>query len=303
MGSLVIIGNGFDIWHRLPTSYWYFYNQYKDLLQEHIQYFDALSDEDAEWANFEESLGSFNEDNFHDNAIYQPTVEEMADDHTLLYGFEDEISEKKEELVSDIQNAFNDWIHAVDVNATIKLIELPTSFKFINFNYTMTLQNVYAIPENNILHIHGKVHDHIIFGHGLHQNSESPQPEVESETFDPWFEESHRTVSSVGSIFHKPVNDILELNKGKLDNLGMIKNIIVIGHSVNSIDIPYFQYILSKYPDAEWNNYNYINEDEGVDAVAETHERLLMAGVPSDKLTSQSSEVLKALFPIKETCK
>ncbi|QFI38148.1 hypothetical protein FR932_09980 [Moritella marina ATCC 15381] len=294
MATLVILGNGFDIWQGLPTSYSNFHKQYGDSLEEHTQYFDDLCNIDLEWANFEESLGSFDQGNFHDNAAWQPSLEEMADDRTCLYGFEDEISNKKEELVDDITNAFNEWIRSVDVSKATKLIEFPKSFKFVNFNYTTTLQHVYEIPEDNILHIHGRVRNNIVFGHGRGGNSS----ESIQERDEPWFEESQRSASSVSGIFHKPVDEILERHKHQLEGYGGVTDIVVIGHSINEIDIPYFQCILSAYPDAEWKNYNYQDLEEGIDAVTDTHNKLIGAGVPDEKLISTSSEELKTIYSV-----
>lgn len=290
MATLVILGNGFDIWHRLPTSYKNFYNQYGDSLEEHTHYFDDFCESDKEWANFEESLGTFNQDSFHDNAACQPSLEELGDDPTRLYGFEDEITIKKDELVGDITNAFNKWICSVDVNEATRLIDLSESFRFINFNYTTTLQDVYGIPENNILHIHGKVRRNIVFGHGRGNNSSERVQEVD----EPWFEESQRDVSSVYGVFHKPVDEILERHKHQIEGYGDVTDIVVIGHSINDIDIPYFECISNAYPDAEWKNYNYKNLDEEIDKVTETHNKLINAGVPKEKLTSTSSEELQS---------
>lgn len=294
MTTIVIIGNGFDIWHGLPTSYWNFYNQYGKALENHTHYFNDFYDHDMEWANFEESLGSFDQDNFHDNVSLQPSLEELGDDPKRLYGFEDEITNKKEELVDDITNAFTEWIGNVDVHQARKLICMSDSFRFINFNYTSTLQDVYEVPENNILHIHGKVYRDIIFGHGRVFNSSSESSE---EIDEPWFEDSRNDVSSISTIFHKPVADILERHNSQLLGYEDVTNIIIIGHSINDIDIPYFKCILNAYPDAEWKNYNYQDLDEGIDEVAETHYKLLDAGIPEEKLTSTSSEDLKVIFP------
>lgn len=294
MSTLFIIGNGFDIWNRLPTSYWYFHQKYKDRLDEHIHYFDDFCDVDSEWANFEESLGSFNQDEFHDNAAMQPSLEELGDDPKLLYGFEDEIAIKKEELVDDITSAFNAWIRSVDVNEAQKLIHFNLPAYFVNFNYTTTLQDVYSIPEHNVLHIHGKVGREIIFGHGRNLIS----PAINEERDEPWFHESAKAVAQVHGVFHKPVDEILDRHRQTLNNYGDIENVVVIGHSVNAIDAPYFQCILDAYPTANWQNYNYENLDDGIDEVSETHDRLLALGVPADKLSSFSSEKLKELYPL-----
>ncbi|MCQ8860028.1 bacteriophage abortive infection AbiH family protein [Plesiomonas shigelloides] len=294
MSNLFIIGNGFDIWNQLPTSYWHFHQKYQARLDEHIHYFDDFCDIDSEWANFEESLGSFNQDAFHDNVAMQPSLEELGDDPTLLYGFEDEIAIKKDALVDDITNAFNTWIRSVDVNAAQKLIHFNLPAHFINFNYTTTLQDVYNIPEHNVLHIHGKVGREIIFGHGRN----IMPPAINEERDEPWFHESTNQVAQVLNIFHKPVNDILDRHRQTLNNYGEIDNIVVIGHSVNDIDAPYFQCILAAYPAANWQNYNYENLDEGIDEVSVTHDKLLTLGVPADKLSSFSSEKLKELYPV-----
>lgn len=217
----------------------------------------------------------------------------MADSPKNLYGFEDEISNKKDELVGGITSAFNQWIRSIDVNKATKLIELPKSFNFINFNYTTTLQDVYDIPEDNILHIHGKVRERIVFGHGRGISSTTQSVRDMSE---PWFEQSHRDVSSVPGVFHKPVEDILQRNKEIIEGYGDLTNIIVIGHSVNDIDIPYFKCILNAYPDAKWSNYNHEDFDKGIFNVDETHDKLINTGVPEEKLTSKSSEELKTIY-------
>jgi hypothetical protein len=294
VSTLFIIGNGFDIWNQLPTSYGNFNKEYKEHLDEHIHYFDDFCYIDAEWSNFEESLGSFNQDDFHDNAAMQPSLEELGDEPKLLYGYEDEITIKKEELVDDITNAFREWIRSIDVHSAQKLIHFYLPAFFVNFNYTTTLQDVYNVPDNRILHIHGKVGREIIFGHGRNIDSSSNSNESDA----PWFHETSKEVAQIPGLFHKPVAEILERNRSILEGYGNVENIVVIGHSVNEIDIPYFQCVLNAYPDANWQNYNYENEDEGIDEVSETHEKLLALGVSGNRLESLSSEKLKEIYPV-----
>ncbi|WP_412972954.1 bacteriophage abortive infection AbiH family protein [Glaciecola sp. MF2-115] len=297
MTTIVIIGNGFDIWHGLPTSYRNFYKQYSEALKDHTHYFPDFYDIDMEWANFEESLGSFDQDSFHENVTLQPSLEELGDDPKLLYGFEDEITIKKDELVEAITDAFKEWISKIDVQQATKLVSFPNTFRFINFNYTTTLQAIYGISEDSILHIHGRANRDIIFGHGrVFESSSSDEPE---EIDEPWFTDSYNDVSSVNNVFYKPVNDIIERHSGQLLGYEDVTDVVIIGHSINDIDIPYFKSILAAYPDAKWKNYNYQDIDEGIDEVAETHERLLNAGVPEEKLISTSSEDLKNICQLR----
>jgi len=297
VSTLFIIGNGFDIWNRLPTSYRNFNEEYKENLDEHINYFDDFCHIDAEWANFEESLGSFNQDDFHNNAAVQPSLEELGDDPKRLPGYEDEITIKIEELVNDITRAFNSWIRSIDVNAAQKLMHFTFPACFINFNYTNTLQDVYNIPDVSVLHIHGKVGREIFFGHG--RKIDSTRRTNESD--EPWFDDALSEVAQVLENFHKPVDEILARNRVILEGYVDVENIVVIGHSVNDIDVPYFQCILNAYPDANWQNYNYENIEECIDEVSETHKKLLALGVPEQQLESYSSENLEEIYPALST--
>lgn len=281
MSTLVITGNGFDIWHGLPTSYKHFHDKYSDALSQYTQYFDDFLDTDKAWTVFEESLGSFNEDEFLDKSAYMPDIEEMAENIGMLYGYEDSISFETKELIENITSLFNLWISSIKVDVAIRLTALPSNCKFINFNYTTTLQEVYGILDSNILHIHGKVWGKIVFGHG--------RP-LHTQQFDgntPWFDDVQKNARSVHGVFYKPVPSIIEQNKAQLKSYGDVKKIIVIGHSMNDIDKPYFEFILNEYPKVKWENYNVGDE------IQNTHDRLIKIGVPKENLSSTSTSELE----------
>ncbi|WBA12875.1 AbiH family protein [Salinivibrio kushneri] len=63
METLYIIGNGFDLAHKLPTSYTEFYNSERELFDE-ISWFYDFDDSDNPWCNFEDALGRFSPDSF-----------------------------------------------------------------------------------------------------------------------------------------------------------------------------------------------------------------------------------------------
>lgn len=289
----MIVGNGFDIQNSLPTSYWYFYEQYNDQLDEYFVHFPDFFD-DQEWSSFEENLGEFDEDNFRESAACEPSMDDMIESSKYVNGYNDEISQKTDELVDDIQSAFTTWIRGIDVKQAIKFMDFPIGFKFINFNYTSTLQDVYSVPDEDVLHIHGKARWNVIFGHGIGNGNQSSS--MEPNTDNPWFEESYQTLASVTDKFHKPVNEILEKHRDQLENYGDVKKIIVLGHSINEIDIPYFKCILNTYPDAVWRNWNHKGEES--DGVSDTHDKLLSLGVSHDKLWSLSSKKLSRAYPI-----
>lgn len=292
MATLVIVGNGFDIQNCLPTSYFYFYKKYNERLDDHFVHFPNFFD-DQEWSNFEENLGFFDEDNFREGAAWEPSMDDMIESSKYVNGYNDEISQKTDELVDDIRSAFIAWIKGIDVKQATKFMDFPKGFKFINFNYTSTLQDVYSVPDEDVLHIHGKARWNVIFGHGIGNSNQSRT--MESNQDEPWFEESFQTLASVTDKFHKPVNEILEDHREHLESYGDVTKIIVLGHSINSIDIPYFKCIFEAYPDALWRNWNHRGKE--VDGVSDTHDKLLSLGVPSDKLLSFSSKNLGRAYP------
>nr|WP_292620255.1 AbiH family protein [Mesorhizobium sp.] len=59
-----------------------------------------------------------------------------------------------------------------------KRIPIDLGAKFLNFNYTPSLQDLYGVPDANILHIHGAARDpdaKLILGHGW-MPPKSPNP-------------------------------------------------------------------------------------------------------------------------------
>lgn len=286
MSTLVIIGNGFDIWHGLPTTFCDFKEECSDYLIEYISYFDDLHSTDRNWSNFENSLQSFNTTSFIENATLHHPEDAMLGGYGLNSGNADEIYSKAEELVSEIAKSFSMWINSIEMNRAEELIVFPSSYKFINFNYTPTLQYVCGIPDSNILHIHGNKLGNIIFGHGSYQSLET------SDEHRPWRDESLGNACIVFERLRKPVYKVLKENRSQLESYGDLKKIIVIGHSIDDIDKPYFDFILKTYPNAEWENYNH------EDGVKESHEKLIALGIPENKLESDSTKALEKIYPI-----
>lgn len=285
MKSLFIIGNGFDIQSKLNTKYKDFYENHHQRLDEHLSYFPAFF-ADPQWSNFEENLGEFIGDEFAQSVAIKPSLSQLVDSPNLAYGYNDEISNEARHLVGNIRECFELWIRTVDVTQGDKVMDFPDSCKFITFNYTKTLQRLYAIPDHNVLHIHGDVDRNIIFGH-------NKITDIAHNENAPWFDESIEAISSVTKKFHKNVHQILENHKTTIDGYGVFSKIIVIGHSINNIDAPYFKYLLSRHPNTTWENWNYHNQ------VQATHEKLVRIGVDPTKLSSYQSDKLAIHYPLK----
>ena len=70
------------------------------------------------------------------------------------------------QLLANIRSGIEEWINSLQISKVKKVYELDKSSLFITFNYTEVLERVYRIPASNILHIHNKVGEELICGHG-----------------------------------------------------------------------------------------------------------------------------------------
>ncbi len=203
MSSLFLAGNGFDIAHHIPSKYsdfrQFIVKSYPEALKyrDEVVYLEDFANIDPaefaaeillntmdksagdNWSDFEEALAHIN----FDNKFPMPNHKENETDeedqklmmHYLLYmdmltgGF---INYSKE-----WQELFRLWIksiqHSIDTNAFVPKIELQSLFRqsdmyFFTFNYTKTLQKLYEVKK--VVHIHNRVGQKLIFGHGLDGN-------------------------------------------------------------------------------------------------------------------------------------
>lgn len=159
---------------------------------------------------------------------------------------------------------------------------------FINFNYTSTLQVVYGVEDKNVLHIHGcaKKHHDLIFGHGENIMT-APEIDENGDSNRTMFSDAESAAAYPLHAFKKPVDEILKERYKYFKNLIDITEIIVIGHSLNKVDLPYFRRIADSAKDAQWKVSYYSNDEK------ENHIKALMScGVSQEKIVLCSYEDL-----------
>lgn len=102
--KLYILGNGFDLWHGLPTSYHHFYEFARETLNEVESYFHLdLSNEASPWYDFENCLGKFSWKSLYQEHDYTDVqAEDFKPSH--VYCLQDELVERADELVESIQS-------------------------------------------------------------------------------------------------------------------------------------------------------------------------------------------------------
>ncbi len=164
--KLYIIGNGFDRHHNMPTSYYdyklFLNNYHPEAIKEFesFEYIKGYDNDDIYWTDLEESL-SLDADSLLNDFVneYYPDVTSDTD-----YTW-DEMRVELETITRFIYNFtgvyFITWIQSIDPTKYIvdKNLDLDSNGLFITFNYTSTLESLYQIPSENILHIHGKSND------------------------------------------------------------------------------------------------------------------------------------------------
>ena len=156
--TLYIIGNGFDLKHQIHSSYndflnWLIGNYRFDVIVE-LQRICPITENGKYllWSNFEKAL-----ENIEIKDIVEWDWENLLVAETTRGSFL--IGNRPQFLdtqISDvIINAFTPWIQSIIIESE-QLVKFKNDSIFLTFNYTDTLEKVYAIPENQILHIHGR---------------------------------------------------------------------------------------------------------------------------------------------------
>lgn len=75
-------------------------------------------------------------------------------------------------IIDEFYRTFNEWIESIDISNAKAKFSLSTKARYLTFNYTETLERLYNIPQQNILHVHGSRlrHDEYIIGHNMHRD-------------------------------------------------------------------------------------------------------------------------------------
>ena len=277
---LFIVGNGFDIEHKYKTSYKCFREYIMSRFQipeenyglvpesytlpdggeeydenEMACFIARILDEcgDENWGNLEDYLGS----SVIDSLISELDLldKDEDSDKALRHGYynNEDRSENMKDVFPRVKDYFCDWImdyyrclpydRDEDGNSRWKH-EIATMLKegdgFLTFNYTMTLERLYGINENDICHIHGKVGDKnedIFFGHG--------EDDGVKESFEIMGAESN--LSFLKDALYKDTEDAWSRHADFFDRIGTdLTDIHSFGFSFSDVDFYYVQRLAEK---------------------------------------------------------
>ncbi|HIC9975867.1 TPA: bacteriophage abortive infection AbiH family protein [Klebsiella pneumoniae] len=245
---LYIIGNGFDIRHGLPTRYKHFKSyvakndkELYDAIEEYIPAGD-------EWNELESALGEIDYELILQNSemfLVTYNTEDWSDAYHHDYQYEvDKITRM---LSARLKEQFADWVKGINIadayNSEQYIPPIPRESLYFSFNYTNTLQQIYAVPDAQIMHIHGNCSydEDLILGHSF-RVEKSLNPYIGPDQ-DIRIAEAYDSIDKYFGNTFKPSEDIIKEENVFFSSLKNVDEVIVLGHSLAEVDGEYFSEI------------------------------------------------------------
>lgn len=264
--KLFIIGNGFDRWQGLPSSY----DQFKDYYRKNIRnivkelhikttvsevgslitpvemifgdIFNPSSLPEQFFWNFESSTALLDDQN---------TINYFKKTNRGLYKLQETIREAQEIL----QKAFGGWIHSIAIESKDSGYRFDDSCYFLNFNYTNTLEKRFGANENQDYHIHGEADDpeSIVFGHSTHPETAFSELMEQKfvRTFDGKKSKRLQGLYLIEEALYETdkhvqdnIDDLCEFMTLDGVHIEDITDIYVLGHSFGEPDYEYFEFLV-----------------------------------------------------------
>lgn len=274
MSKLIILGNGFDLAHKIPTSFndfrKYLIAKYPEAYQnkDRIRSIDQIRDiksmsvelmlyaldrvNGEDWSNFESSLSVIN---FQDKFPRHEHREDPDEDNStaadyLMYIVE--LTEVFEHCVELWGTLLSDWIKEIEksiekrvyapIDSICKL--LNEDAKIMTFNYTKTVQILYG--KSAVKHIHNRVGQKSFFGHNNINTTyqEDCYNSICSSSLDEilkmLYKDTNKQMAKYREFFNKIDTSITEVYS--------------YGFSYGASDIPYIRNVVGNIAtNAEWN--------------------------------------------------
>ncbi len=257
--TIIIIGNGFDIWQGMNTSYssfkQYYYSHIDEILRQlHLKKHSIIDDSGHEiqisdvelvygnpfdpeplpdefWGSFETSLSDVD-----------------AEMLNLFFGKDRSGLKRMRRCIKNarkiLQKAFCGWIASIQVDPVNTRYRFGDNCYIINFNYTDTLRKRFGVDEDHEYHIHGEATDgdSLIFGHASHPM----EPEYALHRFGGRF----RGLYYVDELLYetdKHVRDNIQLLCMNLAVSGVdankVTDVYILGQSMSPPDLEYYVFL------------------------------------------------------------
>ncbi|MGT2906961.1 AbiH family protein [Streptococcus dentiloxodontae] len=267
---LLLIGNGFDLAHGLPTRFDPDFKEIAERNEANPYFWDLYQSEDDDiWSDFENLLAKpdFNALSNIFDGYYPDYLSDRESDRDEII-LQADMSGNLQESLNEFASQAEDALCNINPQRKFKRMFYKEDL-FINFNYTHTLEQIYGIKAERVLHIHGEVgENNLLLGYpegnflpdniqdDVRKKGRGPYREVALREYinsleDYYVRTAYENLANKVESFKKEFQ--IGLVEKFLSNYE-INEIIVYGHSC-AIDFPYFEYLNHQFPYAQWTFY------------------------------------------------
>lgn len=294
--QLNIIGNGFDLYHGLPSSY-YFFGCY--LINNNPEFYEEIGKmynlkfakmvgpslahdyeyvvEDIFWREFEKHLGEVNEYFIVDT--HEDDLGLENDDPIHIEMNEDMMAERlKQSFVHWVKDTLdqdeNYELIIKSMKKATNVIEFECDNYFLVFNYTHTLQKIHDISDERIHYVHGEClgndDNDLVIGHGNDYRIKEIERVIDrfEEEYD-YAQKSRNEIDEYRCLlrFLDKLRKNVDMCKALCDSFyrkmgNDIEIIKVFGMSLGDVDVPYLKQIRERWPNANWEFSCYSEKDK-----------------------------------------
>lgn len=270
---LYVIGNGFDLMHGVRSSYYDFGRILGK--RSHIRFvLDNYLQVDDLWADFEGALAKLNVEAMSQTYILDNLLDAMGayDEDAPAADFfaaAEMAASPATELPGELDRSFTKWIDTLRVRTDDRPLKwIIRDGRFLDFNYTEFIEDLYGVPRKDVCYIHGcrrkkKGHrrEKLILGH---------QPEASDPQFDfksKWrgldlsgnraqmiYDAQQIALREIGAAdedLTKHCDEIITAHKEFFEGLSDIDTVITIGHSLYPVDWDYFAEVIRQNADKD----------------------------------------------------
>ena len=251
-GTLYIIGNGFDIYHGVSSRY----SDFKKYLSNNDRSIHNLIEEfipiQEDWSDLEVGLADIDIDNVVDSSsqfLVSYGAEGWSDAYHHDYQYE--VNRIIKGLSSSLKVRFGEWVRQLKIptlkELSVQPLSLPISARYLTFNYTSSLTDIYAIPSNRILYIHGEArkNQELVLGHAWNPIEIPSLNNIsDPESMDTRVMEGNQIIDAYFRQTFKNSRKIITENGRFFQSLPGLSKITVLGHSLSQVDEAYFKVIV-----------------------------------------------------------
>ncbi len=253
--TLFILGNGFDRAHHVRSAY----TDFRDSLGKNSdlrQTMEMYITTDTLWSDFEEALAYIDTSAMYNSADFWLDDFGAYEDDAQASQFFAAIDAATTPIYiiqTELPRRFRKWVNSlVPLSKDKPFLSLinPDS-RFLVFNYTEFVEDIYSVDVNNICYIHGcrkNKDEELVLGHSGAYEGKAEMPRSSGQTnYDALNHISWR-VSDYYEDTRKHSRDIIKSHSRFFNSLDNVDTVVTLGHSLAKVDYDYFSAIISNNP-------------------------------------------------------